>query len=275
MRLWIVQTVTPILCGLALLLGVIALGRAARASLHDRERYTISFDAIGCEPPPGMSHHEFLEEVRHLSHQPESLHLLDEDVSARLGRAFAAHPWVESVRSVQIRGTARIDLIYRQPVLAVRVPADKKAREGSPRQLARAVDCHGVLLPWSAATSRLPVLNGQVAPPVGAAGTEWGDRRVVAAAATAAFLKPHLQRLRLEACEVELAGGEVVFRKPGVRVVWGHPPGQEEAGEASASEKLRRLLEYQSRHDGLESLEHDVRLVAYQGHFPLPLNPQP
>lgn len=277
MRTWIVQGVTPILCGLAVLLGAIALGRAARASLRDRAGYTIAFHDIDCEPPEGMSRREFLGEVRHLSHQKQMLHLLDEELTGRLGRVFAAHPWVESVRRVQIhepqaasrdgRGTVHVELTYRQPVLAVCLPGDKMP--------ARTVDRHGVLLPVSAVHSRLPVLFGDMAAPAGTAGAGWGDHRVAAAAATVNFLKPYLKRLRLDDCDIEVVRNEVVFCKPGVRVVWGHAPGHEEAGEAAAQVKLRRLLDYQARHDGLGSLEHDVRLVAYQGHFPLPPDAQP
>ena len=50
--------------------------------------------------------------------------------------------------------------------------------------------------------------------------------------------------------------------------MWGHAPGQEGPGKAPAKVKLQRLLDYQAGH-GLDSLEHDVRLFAYQGHFPL------
>jgi hypothetical protein len=140
---------------------------------------------------------------------------------------------------------------------------------------ARAVDRHGVLLPVSAATSQLPVLTAEVAAPAGPLGQPWGDRSVTTAAATVAFFKPHLQRLRLNDCDIEISQGGIVFRKPSLRVVWGHAPGQEQAGEAPAPVKLQRLLDYQSQHDGLESLEHDVRLLAHQGHFPLAVNGRP
>jgi hypothetical protein len=281
MRKWIVQTATPILGGLALLLSVIALGRGARAALHDRAGYTVAFDEIDCEPPQEMSRGAFLGEVRHLSRQAETLHLLDEGATTRLARAFAAHPWVESVRRVQIvrldRRDAglRVELTYRQPVLAVWLPNDKAAHGVNALMSARAVDRQGVLLPVSAVHARLPVLMADVSAPVGSVGSRWGDRRVSAAAAAVAFLKPHLTRLHLDDCDIEVVRGEVVFRKPGVRVVWGHAPGHEEAGEAPAEVKLRRLLDYQASHDGLGSLEHDVRLIAYQGHFPLTPDSQP
>jgi hypothetical protein len=229
--------------------------------------------------------------VQALTRQPGALHLLDEDLTARLHRAFTVHPWVESVRGVEI-GSARasnragatplrIELAYRRPVLAVCLPSDKTPPDGSAfvetgselgkaaRLPARAVDRHGVLLPVAAVQPRLPVLTAEVTPPAGPSGSHWGDRRVVAAARTAAFLRPHWTRLRLDASEIEIVEGEIVFRRPGVRIVWGHAPGQEKDGEAPAEVKLRRLLDYQNGHDGLESLEHDVRWLAYQGHFPL------
>src|SRR5262245_5842498 len=124
MRMWVLQAGTPILCGLALLLGVIVLGRGARAALHDRAGYTVAFHDIDCEPPQGMSRGEFLGEVQQLSRQLETLHLLDENVTDRLAQVFAIHPWVESVRHVQIRRGDRrpaglhVELTYRQPVLA-------------------------------------------------------------------------------------------------------------------------------------------------------------
>jgi hypothetical protein len=68
---------------------------------------------------------------------------------------------------------------------------------------------------------------------------------------------------------MEVVEGEIVLRRPGVRILWGHAPGQEKVDEAPAMVKLLRLLDYQQKHGSLESLEHDVRLLAYQGHFPL------
>jgi hypothetical protein len=273
MRKWLVQAVTPILCGLAVLLGAIALGRAARAGLHDHAAYTLAFADIDCPPPAGIPRQDFLSEVRTLTRQPLAVHVLDADVTARLHRAFAVHPWVESVRRVEIakpysstgrlQSVVRVEVVYRQPVLTV-CPSGEK--------LARTVDRNGVLLPPSAVQLQMPIFTEDVAAPSGPAGTKWGDARLAAAAKTVAYLRPHLARLRLNDCEVKTIEGEVVFRRPGVRVVWGHAPGQERDGEAPAEVKLRRLLDYRSGHDGLESLEHDVRLMAYQGHFPLPSN---
>jgi hypothetical protein len=265
MQKWMLQGLLPLVGGLALLLGLIGLGRAARASLHDRAAYRLAFTDIDCHPPEGMSRVAFLREVRARSRQPEALHVLDEDLTARLYRAFLVHPWVESVRQVDIershsanrnaRTAVIVEITYRRPVLVV---ADK-----------RMVDRDGILLPEMAPPSHLPVLTAEVRPPSGPAGSRWGDARVAVAAKTAAFLQAHLARLHLENSRVEVIEGEIVLRRPGVRIVWGHAPGQEKEGEAPAQVKLRRLLDYQNAHNGLESLEHDVRLLAYQGHFPL------
>lgn len=272
MRIWIVQGLTPILCGFALLLGVIGAGRAARVSLYDRATYRFDFTDIECQPPGEMSREVFLNEVRSLALQPAAFHLLDEDLTARLHRAFLAHPWVESVRRVAIAPyqkpvaaasgrcmTVHVEMEYRRAVLAV-PPTDGGWR---------LVDGRGVLLPESAAQPHLPVLLTEVDTPTGPTGSHWGDARVAAAAKTAAFLQANLVRLHLEDSQMEVVEGEIVFRTPGVRVVWGHAPGQEKMDEASAKVKLQRLLDYQREHNGLESLEHDVRLLAYQGHFPL------
>ncbi|HTU93950.1 MAG TPA: hypothetical protein VMF69_27975 [Gemmataceae bacterium] len=270
MQKWIVQGLVPILCGMALLLGMVAAGRAARVSLHDRADYSLAFADIDCRPPEGMSRAAFLNEVRSLASQPAALHLLDEDLSAGLHRAFLAHPWVESVRRVAIdplasasrraKTSVRIEMEYRRAVLAISTADGKK----------RMVDHYGILLPESAPPGHLPVLISEVAAPAGTPGSHWGDARVAAAARTVALLHPHLTQLHLEGSQMEMVEGEIVFRRPGVRIVWGHAPGHETEGEAPALVKLRRLLDYQKEHDGLDSLEHDVRLLAYQGHFPLP-----
>ncbi len=245
MRKWIVPTLTPILCGLALVLGVIALGRGTRAALRDRDGYTLALTDIDCTSPEGLSRGEFLTEVQSLARVPNRLPTLDEDLPARLAKAFAVHPWVESVRRVEIRGPhakIHVELVYRQAVLAVCLSSDKIPHDGSALietwtgmgrkalMPARAVDRHGVLLPVSAVHSHLPVLITEVVAPQGPTGTHWDDPCVTAAVATVTLLKPHLRRLRLADSDIEMVQGEVIFRKPGIRVVWGHAPGQEDAG---------------------------------------------
>lgn len=269
MHKWIAQSLAPVAAGLALLLGLIGMGRIARAALHERPSYRIAFADLECTPPEGMSRSAFLEEVRELTRQVDAVPLLDDDLPARLHRAFLVHPWVESVRRVNIepqregKAVVHLDIAYRRPVLAVSASTDRAVES------TWMVDRYGILLPQGKAPAHLPMLTGTVAPPSGAVGSRWSDARVAAAAKTIAFLQTNLRRLHLDDSCVEVIDGEVVFRRPGVRIVWGHAPGQEKANEAPAKVKLSRLLEYQKKHDGLDSLEHDVRSLAYQGHFPL------
>jgi hypothetical protein len=297
MRQWLVQTVTPILCGLIFLLGVVILGRAAHASLRDAQAYTMDFSAIACRSPGGLSRQQFLTEVRNLSQQVAPFNLLDRDLNANFQRAFASHPWVEAVRGVQIersrvtdgpsRARLRLDLVFRQPVLAL-CPLGHKPPQGTAEVIEicsyrsgsadipiRVVDRNGILLSARAVDSRLPVLCTSSCVTEASMDGNCGNPDITAAATTIAFLQPHLSRLGLDACEVELLEGEIVLRAPGVRIVWGHSPGAEQEFEARAEEKLRRLLDYQSCHNGLQCLEHDVRLLAFQGHFPLSARANP
>lgn len=270
---WMVQFMVPIVAALALLFGVIALSRGARAALHDRPKYTLAFHDIACTPPYGMSRRDFLAEVRSTFPLPDRLHLLERKLADRLAHAFAVHPRVESVREIRIRpalsanGHVRpalaVELIYREAVVIV-----KRSSDASPAS-SWIVDRNGIRLPDSAREPHLPILIADTGFPAGPPGTHCGDRRIVAAAATAAFLKPYLARLRLEDCEIDIIDNRLILRKADVRIVWGNAPGWEGPGEAPAAVKRQRLLDYQDAHEGLEGLEHDVRLLSHQGHFPL------
>jgi hypothetical protein len=283
---WVVPVLVPILCGFFFLLSVLALGQALRPSLRQRPEYNLSFADVECPPPEGLARREFLAEVQYLTHSPDRLELLDPHLTVRLAGAFAAHPWVESIQHIEIRRGHRkpaihVDLIYRQPVLAVCLPAGEpqgddwaflERRSGSPGRKVgpcRAVDRQGVLLPRKAVHANLPLLCGKVAAPTGQPGMRWGDPRVEKAAAAAAYLQPYQDRLRLQGCEVQVTEEGLVFSNAQVRIVWGQAPGREGPGEASAEVKLQRLLDYHVRHQGLQALEHDVRLLAHNGHFPL------
>jgi hypothetical protein len=167
----------PLACGVAVLLAIAALGRWARQSLRQDERFGFYFAAIDCPPPIGLAKEEFLGEVQYLAGLPDRLSLLDEKLAERLKTGFARHPWVAQVHEVRI-GPRRIgvDLSYREPVLAVM----------GGEQL-RAVDKLGILLPASANTNGLPIYPGRPQLPAGPAGTPWGDPAVAAAARAASL----------------------------------------------------------------------------------------
>ncbi len=244
LRPWLVQMALPLLAGAALLGAVVFLGGRAREELRQRGRYDTQFADVEVDPPPGLTREELLGEVQYLSGWPDRFDPRDGDTCARLGRAFAAHPWVEEVQRVEKKaGHLRVELVHRVPVLNVQF--------GGAR---RAVDRHGVLLPAAAATADRPRLVGPVAPPSGRPGSAWGDKNVEAAASTLHVLAPHLERLRLRPCTVVVVAGNVVLSGPHGRIVWGAAPGRE-GGEAGVEEKVRRLL----AGPGVEGQEVDVR----------------
>jgi hypothetical protein len=161
------------LFGVAIVLaGLIKIGRWTRSNLQTVDRYQLPFNAIDCETPPGQDRQEFLAEVQFLAKLPDRLPILEQGLHERLADAFARHPWVERVDGVRLE-SQRVEVLlrFRVPVLAVRTDGHL-----------RAVDAHGILLPAAANTLGLPVFSGTASPPVGPAGTPWGDERVVTAA---------------------------------------------------------------------------------------------
>jgi hypothetical protein len=253
MRKSVLQIVVPAAAAVALLLVLIALGRAARDRLRGEDRYFLALADIDCPSPPGLERGEFLGEVQYLSHLPDRLPTLDDDLPSLLTAAFALHPWVEKVdRAVVTPGRVRVQLTFRTPTLVVPQP------DGP-----RVVDGRGVLLPSGASTTGLLVLRGKVPALTGVAGQTWDDPSVTAAAAVADLLRSHQEGFILT--EIESGEGGWVLRGNSVRVLWGAKPGSEGPEEARASEKVQRLLEYCRIHGKLDRPQpslHDVRPQA-------------
>jgi hypothetical protein len=250
MRKSVLQIVVPAALAVALLLVLIALGRAARDRLRTEDRYFIALTDIDCPAPPGLERSEFIGEVQYLSHLPDRLPTLDDALSSRLTTAFALHPWVEKVNEAVVTpGRVRVRLTFRTPALVV-------PQSDGPR----VVDGRGVLLPSGASTTGLLVLRGKVPALIAVAGQTWDDPSIKAAAAVADFLRPHQDILNLS--EIEVGEGGLILHGNGVRVLWGAEPGREGPDEARASEKVQRLLESSRVHgklDRSEPLLQDVR----------------
>ena len=100
----------------ALLGGLIWASRWSLERLGNSDRYDVAFADIECEPPAGMSKHDFLDEVRYESRLPKNLRLLDKDLKQKLQEGFAKHRWVEKVAAVEIRPPKQIvvKLVYRK-----------------------------------------------------------------------------------------------------------------------------------------------------------------
>lgn len=136
----------------ALMIGGLGyLGRKAGEAVSHLERYAVPVSSIQLTPPPGQERLDFLTEVRFQSHLPDRVQAVAPDLKDTLTAAFRKHPWVEDVLSVSVDPdrTIRMELVYRKPVLALKLLNDPTLR---------ATDSAGVLLPLAAKTDGLPVL---------------------------------------------------------------------------------------------------------------------
>jgi len=167
------------------------------------------------------------------------LPLDDPDLTERLRRAFARHPWVREVVRVDVRqpAAAVVEIRCREPVAMVRV------RDGL-----YPVDAEGVVLPTEGFTpesaAAYPTIANIASTPLGAAGTAWGDPLVAEGAAVAGVVGPEWPRLSFrDLVPVSVAGGIAwEFSGDGDRAVrFGSAPGRERPGEPTAAAKLARL----------------------------------
>ena len=92
------MTVRRILVGVALaaavLAAVIAVGRWGREQLRDDPRYAVTIDDIDFPSPPGMSHGDFLAELRFLRHKDDRFSTIDADLGKleAVGRCSTSIP---------------------------------------------------------------------------------------------------------------------------------------------------------------------------------------
>jgi hypothetical protein len=253
LRSLMLPVLAPVVGVAVVVLGIMALDRAARQQLHGSGRNEIAFGDVRCAPPEGLSHEDFLGEVQYLAHLPDRIDRMEPGLVDRLRRAFALHPWVEEVERIEVPPGEPIaaELRYRRPVLTVQL-GDRR----------RVIDASGILLPESASAQSLIAYRSPVRPPHGRAGTAWGDERLAGAARAAALVAPDRERLGL--VQVEWTARGLVFGTArGSTVLWGQPPGAEAEREALAARKRERLLRWCEQHGSLDSphppCEHDVR----------------
>ncbi len=168
----------------------------------------------------------------------------DPDLSRRIARGFAMHPWVKQVVGVELVHPpgARVEILCRQPVAMVKV-------EGG----VLPIDGEGVVLPSDGFTSEdaamYPKIVGIASSPQGPAGSPWGDEAVDEAAAIAMLVQPERQSLgpvqmRFDATEGQRRWMLVrpeVDGKEGGQIRFGGAPGKERAGEPPAAAKVARL----------------------------------
>jgi hypothetical protein len=232
-----------------------------------RDEYRFETAKVAITPPPRDVPPDIVDQVLKRSRVPKTVSLLDDDLTEKLAKAFASHPWVAEVVSVRKSFPPRVDvqLKYRKPVAMVETTAGMYP-----------VDEAAVLLPPEdfsiADTKRYPLLRGVQTKPHGPAGVRWGDVVVELGAKMAVALRPHWKELQLEAVVVPprtRADGDpdslkfVLKTTGGSRILWGRAPGSKHPGELSAEKKIGRLKKYLADFGGFDQphgpYEIDIR----------------
>lgn len=250
--------------------GGYALWRAVRMQVLAAPRFIVAGEAVNVTPPPSWIRSDVKAEVVRDINLAGPVSVLDEDLGERFYEAFAAHPWVAKVVRVLKRPPAGVDveLVYRRPVLMVKVPDGLLPVDGEAVQLPTAD-----FSPLEASRyPRLVEIEGGVPPP---SGTRWSDRRVIAAAALAAALIDAWQELGLHHLAVapETAALPVgqfefeLFTPGGTRIAWGLAPRGGDEDRAVTADKLSRLRHYAAEHGSLDNARapQDLDLRAPQG----------
>ncbi|WP_437203199.1 cell division protein FtsQ/DivIB [Planctomicrobium sp. SH664] len=241
-------------------------------NLVEQPEYQFTLDRIEINAPTAWVPSTIAEQVREGANLPETVSLLEPRLCQEVAEAWSKHPWIQSVKSVQITNAPglRIEVEYRQPVAFV--ATDKGLYP---------VDREGILLPPSdfkiGETGRLPLIRGITTQPQSAAGFPWGDNAVRAGAQLAAILAPeqdlekywnrfHCKAILVSAAnrfatpeqlnlEIETVGGS--------RIIWGRPPGAD-ALEPTVDQKLLRLQQCLSRIGSFETPGRPYRVDIRQ-----------
>lgn len=244
-----------------LVAGFFVAWRYVGGRIADDSTYFLTSSQIEITPPPEWIRADVKQEVADFA-LAKPLDIRERDLTVRIARAFAMHPWVAKVGRVSKRFPAAVtvELEYRQPVAVVEVPLDTGQRGLFP------VDAKGVVLPTTDFTpeqaGRYPRIRAGNTVRSGMAGSLWGDGRIHGGAAIAAALSPYWKPLglyRIEAVKPEPPyhrDSGVVFvleTKSGTRIPWGHPPGKEDSREPSYQTKIRRLLAFVENNRSLDA----------------------
>lgn len=222
------------------------------------------------QPPPWITHTDIRAEIYNDLNRQGALSLMDDDLTERVAAALLRQPWVAKVRQVKKLYPAKVkaDLTYRQPVCMIEIPGGKMP-----------VDVEGTLLPKDdfspIEAARYPKLAGVDRSPMGNVGSRWGDVRVAGGAEIANILLPYWEKFKLEC---------IVFRMPlettastisqqglapregaylydiiahgGMRIIWGHAPGDNATGEAAPEQKVKKLVQFFEEHGSLDYPQH-------------------
>jgi hypothetical protein len=273
MRHWLWPFAAVMVVAALLFAGLLAVDSYARARIVDDERYRVAFADIECNPPPGMTRAEFLDEVQYYDSAPPSVparfSLLEPNLEGNLSNSFGKHPWV-FVATVELKRprTVSMHVTYRKAVLAVvvpprpRGPGHEPIAEGQQARLLRGVDSFGVVMPRKAPLPAGTLVLDSAPGPKGAEGQKWGDPLVEFAALTATSLEeqasPPLRDLHLTRMQWTPDG--LLLWGKGIKVIWG----KGELTEPKNYVKIQQLVQAAGPHAVLTgwlplALEIDVR----------------
>lgn len=218
-------------------------------------QYRLSPEQVFITPTPDWIRTDIKAEVLRDASLDNGPSILEAELVERVASAFAMHPWVAQVERVTKHHPARVDvrLVYRRPVAMVEVPGGLYP-----------VDVEGVLLPsadFSPADARnYPRVSNVQTIPIGPVGTYWGDARVrgaarIGVAVAEAWSELGLARIvPLASPSASATDGGVfeIYTKGQTRIIWGHEPGAESAGEPRAEAKLAVLRSLMQQHGTLD-----------------------
>lgn len=236
----------------AVVVGIVALWPYAAQhwpKLAGRPEYGLSFEQIKIVPALEKPiPDDFLKQVEQSSRLPETLSVLDEQLTGKLAAAFARHPWVAKVVRVQKSFPAAIvvELEYRRPAAIVETANGKVV-----------VDRDGTLLPSAGLLNHpemeYPVIAALDLKPSVQVGQTWEEPAIIAAARTASLLQEKWAALKLNEILIpkdrdsQLKWDEVsleLVTNGGSKIFWGRAPGSDHPGELDSSQKVRRLENY-------------------------------
>ncbi|HID23456.1 MAG TPA: hypothetical protein EYP14_13805 [Planctomycetaceae bacterium] len=246
---------------------LLPMARQWGPDLSQRPEYLLKATEIETSPPPPWVPPDFVRQAVRRGALPETLSVLDADLTRRVAEAFRMHPWVAKVVSVRKAFPARVfvEVRFREPVAMVRV-----------RNGVYPIDGQGVLLPPEdftvAETRQYPLIENIVSTPQGAAGTPWGDPVVHGAARLAAVLKPVWHQFGLKSIraprrtKAQPKMKSLVYQlvtSGGSRIIWGRAPGVDYPGELSPKQKVGRMAKYLTVFGGFDQphgpYEIDIR----------------
>ena len=75
-----------------------------------RPEYQISLSDIWITPPPPWIQSKLITDIHRWNDLPETLSLLDRNLTKQLAHVFSRHPWIQTVKEVRITQPGRVEV---------------------------------------------------------------------------------------------------------------------------------------------------------------------